>query len=225
MKLFGLAPCLQTRSNPQSGAFTASGKPPSLGRVWPGSEGMPFWRGPALLGRRRRRGDLFGGPWERAAACPLCGVGSRRSLASAERWRGTAATVNVVCITARRTWFPTTSMARDVSRIPELSVTPSAIAPALLASEQEARHPAGAHHRQTPASHRPPSTVAILSEPPRLPDGSGTRRDVTAQNARTRVAPSAGRRAGEQNARVEGTEQLHSRALTLPPSSFSLPKG
>lgn len=155
MKLLGLAPRLRTQvpPNPPSGASAASGKPPSLGRVWPRSEGVPFWRGPPLRGRRKqvpRRGPS-GGPWKRAAACPVCGVGSRQSLASEARSSGTAATVNVVCITATRRWFLTTTMAGDVSRIPERTVT-----------DAERRHPVAPCLRArnpSPRQRRPPAAA------------------------------------------------------------------
>lgn len=120
---------------------------------------MPFW---SISAREEEARRSPGGPWQRAAARPVCGVGSCRSSASAERLRGTAAAVNVVCITATRTWFLTTSMAGDVSQIPECSLTPSAIAP----SEREACHPAA-------CECRPPTTLAILSHPDGIPEGRG----------------------------------------------------
>lgn len=111
------------------------------------------------------------GPCKWAAACPVCGVGSRRSLASETRSSGTAATASVVCVAAMQKWFLTTSMAGDVSQIPEDAVT-----------DAECHHPVAPclGREPSPCQCWPPAVAASLTQGPPL--GSGSPRDRMAQN-------------------------------------------
>lgn len=103
----------------------------------------------------------------------MCGVGSRRSLASETRSSGAAATVSVVCVTAMQRWFLTTSMAGDVSQIPEHTVTDAErhlpVAPCL---EQE----------PSPCQHWPPAVATSLTQGPPLPACQRVPEDKMAQN-------------------------------------------
>lgn len=135
---------------------------------------MPFWRSPPLLGRRKQlptRGPSVG-PWKWAAACPVCGVGSHQSLASETRSSGTAATVSVVCVAATQRWFLTTSMAGNMSQIPEHTVT-----------DAEHHHPVAPCLEQEPSPCQcwPPAGATSLTQSPPLL-GSGSPRDRMERN-------------------------------------------
>lgn len=100
------------------------------------------------------------GPYKWAAACPMCGVGSRRSLASETRSSSTAATASAVCVAAMQRWFLTTSMAGDVSQIPEHGVT-----------DAECHHPVAPclGREPSPCQCWPPAVAASLTQGPPLP--------------------------------------------------------